>query len=711
MEFLNFELKISGGTGGSYAVTVLDSPQGEATAAMRLPFDDQELKRRLQIVGNARGAGEQIRKMSDPERSLILNQAIDGKPNDAIRDFGRALFEALLPVEVLVCYRRSRSFAREHGKGLRLRLRIEAPQLAALPWEYLYDAAEGDYICLTKQTPLIRYLELAHPAKPLMIKPPLRILGMVASPRDLHKLDVELEKRQMAEAIQHLQEKGQVTLTWLASPTWRDLDNAMCGGPWHVFHFIGHGDFDVKEQEGLIALADEQGMSNLLSATQLGRLLADHASMRLVVLNSCEGARASDSDLFSSTGAVLTRRGIPAVVSMQAAITDRAALEFSRRFYEMLAAGSAVDEIVTQARIAISLTMRKSVEWGTPVLHMRSSDGRLFDIDAAKAIFPEVKNTTQKIREVQAIEAPPPALPHSTKDDSQRGLRNLLRKVKQFWIEGVLEKSISHSGLVDLAMDVMAEMVDSPWGSIPLNPNQPIANVCDELGGSFLILGIPGAGKTTIMLTLVRELIDQVEIDSGRQVPVVLSLTSWIISNQGLSDWVVSELSTKYGVPKSIGHKWLQQGNLRLFLDGLDEVTSIRRAPCVQAINQFIQETTHGSVVVCCRFNEYIELPVRLTLNGAIRLRTLSREQIAVHLTRAGPRLQALQSLLERDSSLQVLAQTPFMLGLMIRTYQDLSPSELDSGVFTNIETRKRQLMDAYVQRQFRLANSGKPSE
>src|SRR5271157_295499 len=742
MEFLDFELRISEASGGAYSVTVVHSPMGEATATTRLPFDDPELQCRLQTVRNARGAGAQTRKGGEPQRALILPHEPGTKPRNTVKDFGRELFEALLPSELRGCYRSSLNTSRKQGKGLRLRLRVDAPKLAALPWEYLYDEAEGDYICLATETSLIRYLELARPPQPLTIQPPLCILGMVASPADLPQLDVELERRQMHEAIQHLQDEGQVSVTWLEGQTWRDLQKAMRGGPWHVFHFIGHGDFDAAEQEGLIALADEQGKSSLLSATQLGRLLANHASMTLVVLNSCEGARASESDLFSSTGAVLTRRGIPAVVSMQYAISDRAALEFSRTFYGTLAEGLPVDAAVTEARIAISMTMNDTFEWGTPVLHMRASDGHLFDINAAGAIFRETTEappkkpqppqphveaaptrtadsnleqvvnasnqplSTDEVNCAQAVvvaEAVELSKPPRLTDDVQRGLLILLRKVKQFWIEGVLDNSLSHSGLVELGVDTLPEMVESPWGSTPLDPQQPIAGLCDDLGGSFLILGVPGAGKTTIMLSLARELIAQVENDHSLSIPVVFNLASWTDTSQRLFDWLVDELSRKYVIPKKIGRAWLQQSRLRLFLDGLDEVNTDRRAACVQSINAFTQEASLMGIVVCCRFKEYIELPVRLTLNGAILLRTLSRDQVTAHLKRAGSRLEALQSLLQRDSSLQVLAQAPFMLSMMIRTYQDLPQGALDSAQFTTIEARKRQLMDAYVQRQFRL--------
>jgi len=113
------------------------------------------------------------------------------------------------------------------------------------------------------------------------------------------------------------------------------------------------------------------------------------------------------------------------------------------------------------------------------------------------------------------------------------------------------------------------------------------------------------------------------------------------------------------------------------------------------------------SVVVCCRFNEYTELPARLSLNGALRLRTLSRDQVTAHLKKAGSRLEPLQLLLQRDSSRQVLAQTPLMLSMMIRTYQDLPPGALDSVQFASVEARKRQLMKAYVEHPFRDAFQG----
>src|SRR5258708_12076746 len=203
---------------------------------------------------------------------------------------------------------------------------------------------------------------------------------MIASPKDLADLDVKREKQRVEKAIQHLLARGLVELTWLPGQTWQDLQRSMYRGPWHIYQCIGQGGFDPDTEEGLIALKDDEGRAQILSATHLGRLLADHRTLRLVVLNSCEGARGSEKDIFSSTAAILVRRGVPAVLAMQYEITDRAAIELSRAFYEALADSFPVDIAVREARKLISLGVVHTLEWGTPVLYMRSPDGLLFDL-------------------------------------------------------------------------------------------------------------------------------------------------------------------------------------------------------------------------------------------------------------------------------------------------------------------------------------------
>jgi hypothetical protein len=246
-----------------------------------------------------------------------------------------------------------------------------------LPWEFIYDPRRAEYVCLSRNTPLVRYLPLGQEIRPLTIAPPLRILGMIASPSDCPPLDVAREREHIEESLRDLQEKGIVRLDWLEGQTWRDLQREM-RKEWHVFHFIGHGSTDASAGEGMITLADAAGRSDKLLASELGRLLADQRSLRLVILNACEGARSTSNDVFSSVGAALVRRGVPAVLAMQHEISDAAAVEFSRTFYECVAEGVPIDTAATEARKAVSLHVSNGAEWGTPVLFMRSPDGVLF---------------------------------------------------------------------------------------------------------------------------------------------------------------------------------------------------------------------------------------------------------------------------------------------------------------------------------------------
>jgi hypothetical protein len=367
-DYLDFELEIGEGGPRKYPVTVR-SPAGEAQAEMRFPFDEWELENKLLTLENTL------------LRSGETRRRIPSQEEQPVQDFGMKLLQALLVGEVHTRYEVSLREARRQNKGLRLKLRVHPPDLMRLPWEFLYDPDRDEYLSLSSKTPLVRYLPLHQPIEQLPVSPPLRILGMVSSPLDLPELDVEHEKRLMEEAIGGLRTSGLVEMTWLEGQTWSDLQQAMWGGPWHVFHFIGHGGFDEASEEGAIALANDAGRKHLLGARNLARLLDDHYPLRLAFLNSCEGARGSARDAFSSTATTLVRRGIPAVVAMQYEITDKAAIAFARVFYRAVAAGLPVDAAVATGRTAVS--MESALEWGTPVLYMRSPDGRIFDISTA----------------------------------------------------------------------------------------------------------------------------------------------------------------------------------------------------------------------------------------------------------------------------------------------------------------------------------------
>jgi hypothetical protein len=329
---------------------------------MHLSFDQTTLEGRLDAVKKA-----------------LLGET--DEPTQVVQHFGSQLFEALIHNEVRSVYDMSRQATTTNGQGLRVKLRVNAPDLATIPWELLYDPRQGEFVALSRYTPVVRYLELPLPEPELAVTAPLRILGVVASPTDVESLDVEREKARLEDAIRELRDNGLAELIWLEGQTWRDVQVAMQGGPWHIFHFVGHASADDETVEGFLLLADDYGDSAPLSATQLGRLLGDQHTLRLAVLNACQGAQGHEGDIFSSIASVLVRRGLPAVLAMQYEISDEAAIEFTTSFYQALVANLPIDAAVSEARKAISLAITGSLEWGTPALFMRAPDGIIWKVD------------------------------------------------------------------------------------------------------------------------------------------------------------------------------------------------------------------------------------------------------------------------------------------------------------------------------------------
>ena len=102
--------------------------------------------------------------------------------------------------EAAELYRSSSAVAAERGEALRLVLRLNAPELAALPWESMFDPVTSSYV--SRREPLVRRVPVASSPPPLKVQLPLRILALIASPRGLPMLDVEKEKANLARALE-----------------------------------------------------------------------------------------------------------------------------------------------------------------------------------------------------------------------------------------------------------------------------------------------------------------------------------------------------------------------------------------------------------------------------------------------------------------------------------------------------------------------------
>jgi len=164
----DFEVEISLGRGREYPIAVLHSEAGEAHETMQFPYDELVLENRLLALKNALLESGGMRRTSlSPEEKIVQN-------------FGSDLFNALITGEVRNRYDVSMEKAKLKGRGLRVKLRIQPPNLAVLPWEFLYEPRQEEYMGLMRNISIVRYPEHPQPIQPLTVTLPLRILGMAS---------------------------------------------------------------------------------------------------------------------------------------------------------------------------------------------------------------------------------------------------------------------------------------------------------------------------------------------------------------------------------------------------------------------------------------------------------------------------------------------------------------------------------------------------
>ena len=375
MIYQNFDLEVISPHGGDrLCARVLESPQGDCPFVdVKWPFDVEEENAMLaEIYGGLR----QRRGRSSPAST--------------IEDFGGRLFEAVFSGDIEHLFRSSLDSAFRSGKGLRVRLRLpEDSELHVRPWEFLFDTESREFLAVREHTPLVRYLPVAQPIPPITVEGPLRVLVALSAPTDHPRLDIAREWDILRHALGPSVAAGQLDLRRVPGRcTFDNLRDSLRHYGAHIFHFVGHG------VPGALVLEQESGKGLEMEATHLRAAFPIGALPRLIVLNACSGAITEDVP-FSGLAQGFLRQGVPAVVAMQASITDDAALIFTRYFYRDLIEIGAVDTSLTEARLRMQANGHP-IEWGTPVLYMRALSGQLFQPAANPAVSPAASATAQK---------------------------------------------------------------------------------------------------------------------------------------------------------------------------------------------------------------------------------------------------------------------------------------------------------------------------
>jgi CHAT domain len=410
--YLDFDLTLTR-EGDQYMAEVRNSPAGPSQKVpLRWPFGTEPHEVLALRLENAilKGRGYRAGPISSEEKIL--------------REFGSDVFRAVLRDSDSVATKFATSLTLAQAKpqqGLRLVLRVDPPELAMLPWEYMCDASardeNGNYLCLRTASPLVRYLNPSDSDNTLQVDGPLRILGMIANPgtSEWRALDTEDERHRIEEAIEDDVRKNRVRLEWVRGGTADDLFDLMQRQSWHVFHFIGHGGTDryvdndgTPRAEGFVVMQDGRGGAKKVPASELGMMLEGDSPLRLAVLNCCDSGLGSTG--LSSVGAALVNSGVPLAVAMQYAITDGSAARFAGMFYASITSGQSVEQALTAARRFMRL--QSNVEWGIPVLFTRTRSCMLVEVNT---------DTTS----VKLTSAPTSPVPPAHKSQAQKELQRL----------------------------------------------------------------------------------------------------------------------------------------------------------------------------------------------------------------------------------------------------------------------------------------------
>ena len=399
LDFEEIALRIQpAGAGGLCAVQVTQSPYG-SQASCQADFSawSRQDNRLIRAVESSLRSGgrRNLSGESDDEPPMVSPQSV-----------GDGLFRALFAGPVLDTFLLSLGRVQtQPDKGLRIRLLFDPllpdlPEISALPWELLYRSETRDFLARNPLTPLLRSLEVPRLTAPAPLAASLRILVVRSRPHDLDRLDLDAERDRLVAAWGG---RERVKIEFLDQPTLLSLRGKLISEPFHVLHFMGHGDFDAETGEGVLVFENSMGAGVPVSGHVLAEALKDSCWLRLVCLNACDTAqipRRRGQDPFSGVASALALAGLPAVIAMQLPISDGAALVFSQQLYTALAAGFPVDAAAAEARLAIHLSFPSSWEWATPALFMTVPDGRI--------LLPE---EAEQNRAERATPVPPPPLP------------------------------------------------------------------------------------------------------------------------------------------------------------------------------------------------------------------------------------------------------------------------------------------------------------
>ena len=242
--------------------------------------------------------------------------------------------------------------------------------------------------------------------------------------------------------------------------------------------------------------------------------------------------------------------------------------------------------------------------------------------------------------------------------------------------------------------------------------NELVSMLAHVPTGRLIVLGEPGAGKTTLVVRLALDLLARRQ--SGEPVPVLVSVASWN-PEEDLHKWLSAQLRKGTDIGSL-----LKAGLILPILDGLDELPTETRQKAIIKINDVLRPGEQ--LVVTCREEQYRDAvrpahgaEVTLHAAAAIQLRPLDAGVVSKYLRdgaggpNAAARWDPVVAALGTQAAAGQALTTPLMVGLARTIYnprpdegaRDLPhPAELCD--FANRSAVEAHLLDAFIPAAYR---------
>ncbi len=322
------------------------------------------------VIEDARTRLERVSWLGGTTRNVMLAREIDYA--EEFSSVGKIIFDTFFPGNIVDIRK-----ILQKGKRLRILLHLQNPKLYGIPWESLYSSEFDIHLALNKNCSIVRRIKQVNPFPATLLRSPIRILAVFASPKNLAPLAIDAEVEVIQKVIKDAVLNKKVDLRILAheQATVENFQRNLRDFQPNVLHFVGHSGFEEDQAKFFFVASD--GLGHALSSRDIKTLLSG-SPISLIVLNGCHTGAAETSEIAENIAGRLVGDGVPVVVATTNAIEDRAAILFSREFYSSITNTFNIEEALLEARRALFI---ERWNWATYALFSNVKKLEAFGIE------------------------------------------------------------------------------------------------------------------------------------------------------------------------------------------------------------------------------------------------------------------------------------------------------------------------------------------